>query len=501
MAKALDDLAAAQVSVWLDDLSRPRIQTGSLARMVEGGEIVGITTNPTIFAKTIGAGSGYEDQLRDLALRGTGIGETLRLLTAWDVRAACDILRPIYDRSGGRDGRVSIEVDPRISGDAERTAAEARGLWWLVDRPNLFIKLPATLAGLPAITASLTDGISVNVTLIFSLDRYRAVLDAFLTGLEQRKAAGGSLIGLESVASFFISRVDAEVDRRLGDIAARGAGKDLSAELEPLRGQAALANARLAYEIYEELLASDRWKALAAAGARPQRLLWASTGVKDKAYSDTRYVTELVAPDTVNTMPEATLLAVADHGEIRGDAVRGGYAAAHATLDALSRVGVNIDEVANTLEEQGIASFAKSWDELINSITERIEKAGAVVMPAGAVGPAAGESGHATAPAAGTPSSDSRQHAAPLAQDIYRSSNGDRWQLIRETESGGAFVRHEANPSAGGHVTDTGVDEFLSLHGSGPESVELRRMLQEHNEPPAGTNKRASGANGRQALG
>ena len=353
--------------------------------MVDGGEIVGITTNPTIFAKAIGAGSGYEEQLRDLALRGTAIGETLRLLTAWDVRAACDILRPIYDRTARRDGRVSIEVDPRISGDADRTAAEARGLWWLVDRPNLFIKIPATLAGLPAITASLADGVSVNVTLIFSLDRYRAVLDAFLSGLERRKAAGGSLVGIESVASFFISRVDTEVDRQLAQIAAQAGDKDLTAELDRLRGQAALANARLAYEIYEQMLVSERWKALAAAGARPQRLLWASTGVKDKAFSDTRYVTDLVVPDTVNTMPEATLLAVADHGEIRGDAVHGSYTAAQATFETLSRVGVSIAEVANTLEEHGIASFAKSWDELIDSVTKQIEKAGAVIMPAGAV--------------------------------------------------------------------------------------------------------------------
>jgi transaldolase len=401
MAQALDDLAAARVSVWLDDLSRPRILTGSLARMVDGGEIVGITTNPTIFAKAIGAGSGYEEQLRDLALRGTAIGETLRLLTAWDVRAACDILRPIYDRTARRDGRVSIEVDPRISGDADRTAAEARGLWWLVDRPNLFIKIPATLAGLPAITASLADGISVNVTLIFSLDRYRAVLDAFLSGLERRKAAGGSLVGIESVASFFISRVDTEVDRQLAQIAVQPGDKDLTAELDRLRGQAALANARLAYEIYEQMLVSDRWKALAAAGARPQRLLWASTGVKDKAFSDTRYVTDLVAPDTVNTMPEATLLAVADHGEIRGDAVHGSYTAAHATFETLNRVGVSIEEVANTLEEDGIASFAKSWDELIDSVTKQIEKAGAVVLPAGAVKPANGENGQDTAPASG----------------------------------------------------------------------------------------------------
>ena len=279
MGKALTDLAAAGVAVWLDDLSRTRIHSGSLARSVEQREIVGITTNPTIFAKAIGAGSGYEDQLRDLALRGTAIGETLRLLTAWDVRAACDIMRPAYDRSGGRDGRVSIEVDPRIAHDTDRTTAEARGLWWLVDRPNLFIKIPATLAGLPAITATLAAGISVNVTLIFSVERYKAVLDAFLEGLEQRAAGGGSLAGIESVASFFVSRVDTEVDKRLDQIKSGDAAR--------LRGQAAVANSRLAYEVYEQMLGSARWQALAAKGAKAQRLLWASTGVKDKLYPDT----------------------------------------------------------------------------------------------------------------------------------------------------------------------------------------------------------------------
>src|SRR3954471_18528823 len=315
MAQALQELAAAGVAVWLDDLSRPRIQSGSLARLVEQGDIVGITTNPTIFAKAIGDGSGYEEQLRDLALRGTAIGETLRLLTAWDVRAACDILRPVFDRTDARDGRVSIEVDPRIAQDAERTMAEARGLWWLVDRPNLFIKIPATLAGLPAITETLAAGISVNVTLIFSVERYKAVQEAFLKGLEQRAAAGGSLHGIESVASFFVSRVDTEVDKRLGQ------------KTPQLRGQAAVANSRLAYEEYERMLQSERWQALAAKGARAQRLLWASTGVKDPAYPDTKYVVELVAKDTVNTMPEATLKAIADHAQVRGDTIRDGYAA------------------------------------------------------------------------------------------------------------------------------------------------------------------------------
>jgi transaldolase len=379
MAKALSDLAAAGVAVWLDDLSRTRINSGSLARMVEQKEIVGITTNPTIFAKAIGSGSGYEDQLRDLARRGTDIGETLRMLTAWDVRAACDIMRPAFDRSGGRDGRVSIEVDPRIAHDSARTAAEARGLWWLVDRPNLFIKIPATLAGLPAITETLAAGISVNVTLIFSVERYKAVFEAFLSGLEQRAAAGGSLEGLESVASFFVSRVDSEVDKRLDK---------MGGEAAKLRGQAAVANSRLAYELYEQMLGSPRWQALAAKGAKAQRLLWASTGVKDKAYPDTKYVVDLVARDTVNTMPEATLHAVAEHAEIRGDTIRDGYGAAHKTVADLRRFGVDLDEVADLLERQGVDSFEKSWEELIASVTDQVKKAGAKVHSGGAVSPA-----------------------------------------------------------------------------------------------------------------
>jgi transaldolase len=395
MAKALTDLAAAGVAVWLDDLSRTRIHSGSLAQMVEKGEIVGITTNPTIFAKAIGSGSGYEDQLRDLALRGTAIGETLRMLTAWDVRAACDILRPVYDRSGLRDGRVSIEVDPRIAHDSGRTTAEARGLWWLVDRPNLFIKIPATLAGLPAITETLAGGISVNVTLIFSVDRYKAVLDAFLSGLEQRAAAGGSLAGIESVASFFVSRVDTEVDKRLDKLG--------TPEAKRLRGQAAVANSRLAYEVYEAMLRSPRWQALAAKGAKPQRLLWASTGVKDKSYPDTKYVVELVARDTVNTMPEATLQAVADHGGIRGDTIRDGYAAAHAAINDLAKIGIDMADVADLLEQQGVESFEKSWEELIASVSGQLEKLGASVMPAGAVQPASSSGSQRATPAAAAP--------------------------------------------------------------------------------------------------
>lgn len=382
MANALQQLAETGVALWLDDLSRGRIQSGELARLVEHSGVVGITTNPTIFAKAIGSGAGYEDQVRDLALRGTAVGETVRLLTAWDVRAACDVLGLTADRTGGRDGRVSIEVDPRIAQDAARTAAEARGLWWLVDRPNLFIKIPATLAGLPAITETLAAGISVNVTLIFSVERYRAVLDAFFAGLEQRLANGGSLEGLESVASFFVSRIDVEIDRQLDAMA-----KDGKVEAKGLRGKAATANAQLAYEVYEEALASPRWQALQAKGGRMQRLLWASTGVKDKAYDDTRYVVELAAPDTVNTMPAATLDAVADHGRPRGNAIAGTYEAARAVFADLQRLGIDFAGVVTGLEEAGLASFAKSWDELIASVTNQLEKAGAEVMPAGAVKP------------------------------------------------------------------------------------------------------------------
>ncbi len=292
-------------------------------------------------------------------------------------------------------------MDPRIAQGAERTAAEARGLWWLVDRPNLFIKVPATRAGLPAISETLAGGISVNVTLIFSVERYRAVLDAFMAGLEQQAEGGGSLEGLESVASFFVSRIDAEVDRRFDAIARDDPGR--AEDAQRLRGRAAIANAQLAYEAYEAALASPRWRALQDRGARMQRLLWASTGVKDKAYDDTRYVVDLAAPDTVNTMPAATLEAVADHGRPRGDAVRGTYEAAHALFKGLRRVGVDFGDVVETLEAQGLAAFAKSWDELIASVTKQLEKAGAEVMPAGAVTPASGGDGQDTAPAAGAP--------------------------------------------------------------------------------------------------
>ncbi len=412
MANTVKNLSQAGVAVWLDDLSRPRLQSGELRQMVDDGLIVGITTNPTIFAKSISAGIGYDEQLRELALRGTAIGETLRLLTAWDVRAACDVLRPVFESSRKRDGRVSIEVDPRISGDAERTVAEARGLWWLVDRPNLFIKIPATRAGLPAITSALADGISVNVTLIFSIERYEAVLDAFMTGLEQRAAKGQELAGIESVASFFVSRVDTEIDRRLSRFVGSNNDAHLDQAARGLHGKAAIANARLAYQVYESTAASERWQVLAVKGGRLQRLLWASTGVKDKAFPATRYVTELVAPDTVNTMPEATLKAASGLNEATPDTIRGAYPEARATIEALAKLSINLFEVAETLEQQGIASFAKSWDELIASIEEQLRNAGAEVTPAGAVKPATGNTDAPPAPAAGAPTQTSQGDCA-----------------------------------------------------------------------------------------
>jgi transaldolase len=386
MTDPLAELSAAGVAVWLDDLSRERLRSGNLAGLVKDRHVVGVTTNPSIFQKALSDGAAYDEQVRELALRGTDVGEAVRALTTYDVRWACDVLKPVHELTGALDGRVSIEVDPRISADSARTVAEAKALWWLVDRPNLYIKIPATVEGLPAITEVLGQGISVNVTLIFSLERYNAVMDAFMAGVEQAKANGHDLTTIGSVASFFVSRVDTEVDKRLE------AG-------HPLRGKAAIANARLAYQHYEQAFGSDRWKALEAAGARPQRPLWASTGVKDPAYDDTRYVVELVAPGTVNTMPEATLDAVADHGVIRGDTIRPFYAKAQQVLDELKAAGIDYEDVVTVLEREGVQKFEDSWNELIVSVTEQLEKAGADIMPSGAARPA-GEGPAAASPEA-----------------------------------------------------------------------------------------------------
>ncbi|MFF1689031.1 MULTISPECIES: transaldolase [unclassified Streptomyces] len=365
----LKSLAGEGVSIWLDDLSRKRIESGNLAGLIENSHVVGVTTNPSIFQAAIGSGEGYEEQLADLATRGVTVDEAVRMMTTADVRAAADILRPVYDATQGRDGRVSIEVDPRLAHNTEATIAEAKQLAWLVDRPNVMIKIPATKAGLPAITEVIGLGISVNVTLIFSLDRYKAVMDAYLAGLEKAQAAGIDLAGIHSVASFFVSRVDAEIDKRLDQV-----GSD---EAKALKGKAALANARLAYEAYEEVFASERASRLEVAGANKQRPLWASTGVKDPAYKDTLYVDELVAPGTVNTMPEATLKATADHGVITGDTVTGGYEQARADLKAVDALGISYDEVVQQLEDEGVAKFDVAWNDLLGTVANRLAGKGA----------------------------------------------------------------------------------------------------------------------------
>ena len=356
MTDSLARLRASGVSVWLDDLRRERLTSGSLAALVRDKHVSGVTTNPTIFARSIAGGDAYSDQIRDLQVRQADPGQALRELTTFDVRWACDVLRTVYDATGGADGRVSIEVDPRISRDPAQTVAEARALWWLVDRPNLFVKIPAIQQGLPAISACLAEGISINVTLIFSLARYAEVIEAFLAGLEAARAAGRDLSGIASVASFFVSRVDTEVDRRLDKIGTNRAAA--------VRGKAAIANARLAYQRYEHATSTQRWKSLERAGARPQRPLWASTSVKDPAYEDTRYVTGLVALDVVSTMPEATLDAVADHGQIPDDSIHGTYDQSQGVLRELAALGIDYHNVVQVLEDQGVSAFEASWDQL-----------------------------------------------------------------------------------------------------------------------------------------
>ena len=360
-------LAKAGVAIWLDDLSRERLRTGNLAQLVSDKGVVGVTTNPSIFASALSKGDAYDEQLRELAAGGADVDEAVFRITTDDVREAADVLRPVYDATDGVDGRVSLEVDPRLAKDTDGTIASAKSLWSTVDRPNVFIKIPATSQGLAAITAVLAEGISVNVTLIFSIERYGKVLDAFLSGLEQAKANGHDLAPITSVASFFVSRVDAAIDPRLDAIG--------SPQAAALRGKAALANARLAYGLYREVVAGDRWAALAAAGAHPQRPLWASTGVKDKAYPDTLYVDELVVAGVVNTMPEATLNAVADHGGDGSDTITGTRQEAESVIAGLRGLGIDIDEVTEQLEVEGVDKFTASWSELLATVSDGLQGA------------------------------------------------------------------------------------------------------------------------------
>ncbi|MFD6798758.1 transaldolase [Streptomyces cyaneofuscatus] len=353
-------LSAAGVSVWLDDLSRELLADGELQKLITDKHVVGVTTNPTIFASALSKGDRYNEQLRRLGVEGNSVDDAVFALTTDDVRDGCDVFAPVHERTGGVDGRVSLEVDPRLAQDADATAAMARRLWEAVGRPNLFIKIPATRKGLKAITAVIAEGISVNVTLIFSLERYREVMDAYQSGLEQAREAGRDLADIHSVASFFISRVDTEVDHRLNAIGTN--------EAQVLKGKAAIANARLAYQAFEQTLAEPRWQRLAAAGARVQRPLWASTGVKDPSYPDTMYVSELAIAGTVNTMPGTTLEAFADHGTLPAFAPTAADRAAAAHLKALEDVGVDFGDITNTLEHEGLTKFEDSWRDLGESV-------------------------------------------------------------------------------------------------------------------------------------
>jgi transaldolase len=367
MNDRLQALSDQGVSVWLDDISRGRLKSGNLAKLIEKRHVVGVTSNPTIFAKAVADAEDYADQVNELAVRDVSVAEAMRAIMTYDVRWGCDVMRPVYDATDGKDGRVSIEVDPRLAHDCDATLAEARALWWLVDRPNVMIKIPATEEGLAAIASATAEGISVNVTLIFSLERYKKVMDSYLTGLERARDNGVDVSTIRSVASFFVSRIDTEVDKRLDEI-----GTD---EAKSLRSKVAVANARLAYEAYEEVVGSDRWQSLEKAGPHRPRPLWASTSVKDPDLPDTMYVTELVAPDTVNTMPEATIEATADHGEITGDSITGNYDSAQEVLDRMERVGIAYDDVVKVVEDEGVDKFEKAGQEMVDTVSAALEKA------------------------------------------------------------------------------------------------------------------------------
>jgi transaldolase len=354
---SVHQVSAAGTSIWLDDLSRAKITSNdphALPARIKESAVVGVTTNPSIFSAAI---SGAAEYASDIAsMKSSTVDEVVKKLTTDDVRQACELFSAIYQSTGGVDGRVSIEVDPRLAHDTEGTIAAGKELWSIIDRPNLMIKVPATIEGLPAITALIAAGISVNVTLIFSVKRYGQVIEAYIKGIEQCDEPST----VHSVASFFISRIDSSIDALLK--------KNGSAEANALLGKAAIANAHLAYQLFEEKFASERWMALTAKGANKQRPLWASTGVKDPAYPDTRYVIELIAPNTVNTMPQSTLDAVMDHGVVRGNTISGKYAEAIEVLKALSALGISLDEVTTELEIDGVKKFAQAWEELLENV-------------------------------------------------------------------------------------------------------------------------------------
>ena len=365
MSSPLHELDKAGVSIWLDDLSRDRIQSGSLAELISSRAVSGVTTNPTIFAGAFSKGDAYADQLAELSSKGVSASEAVFEATTQDVRMACDVFEGVYESTKGVDGRVSIEVEPGIAMDSAKTVAQAKELFKAVDRKNVMIKIPATIPGLSAITDVLAAGISVNVTLIFSLQRYALVIKAFMDGISKAKQNGHDLSNIHSVASFFVSRVDTEINKRLEAI---GTKQALS-----LKSKAALANARLAYELFEKEFASSQWQELEREGANRQRPLMASTGVKDTSLPDTLYVTELVAPELVNTMPEATMEAVFDHGIISADSITAEYEKSREVLAQLEELGVSYDDVVSLLETEGVEKFVASWNDLLDTVSNALQ--------------------------------------------------------------------------------------------------------------------------------
>lgn len=360
MSSPLHKLAEAGVSIWLDDLSRDRISSGSLATLIDTRAVSGVTTNPTIFAAALSSGDSYAAQLSQLAVSGASAEEAIFEATTQDVRDACDVFKGVFEKSKGLDGRVSIEVEPGLAMDANATVAQARTLFDKVARDNVMIKIPATVPGLTAITETLAAGISVNVTLIFSLERYRQVIAAYKEGIKKALRAGIDVGRIHSVASFFVSRVDSEIDKRLERLG--------TPEATSLKSKAALANARLAYELFELEFSTDSWKELEKLGANPQRPLMASTGVKDPNLPDTLYISELIAPGLVNTMPEKTMEAFFDHGEVSGNTISSHYDESRELLAELEKLGVSYHEVVQLLEEEGVEKFNASWAELVQSV-------------------------------------------------------------------------------------------------------------------------------------
>lgn len=363
-------------SVWQDDISRQMIQSGLLSQRIEEVGIRGVTSNPTIFQKAISSGDAYDEEIIQLLGQDMDVAEVFQTLAVKDIQDACDLFRPVYDESDGEDGFVSLEVLASLARDTEGTLANARTLWKAVDRPNLMIKVPGTDEGASAIQTLLTEGINVNVTLLFSLDNYKRVAQAYIDALQKRHDDGLPIDRIASVASFFVSRVDTLVDKKLDELASSSNG--VRSTIESLKGKVAVANARLAYEIFEDLFTSNGFKHLADAGARVQRPLWASTGTKNPAYSDVLYVETLIGPHTVNTMPVPTIEAFLDHGTVKRT-VDTDYAGAHEVADKLASVGISILDVTHQLEDEGIASFGKSYEELLEGVEKkRSEMAGAV---------------------------------------------------------------------------------------------------------------------------